>query len=287
MISSIITRLEETIKRFEFTNFSYTQLKRPLSILIYKDWLKQGLNAEMTYLEKHLAIKAKPQTQWPSAKSVIVIAQNYIPHPSSHNPLPLNEVQIAKYAQGHDYHHWFLQKLDDLCKELKSQFPGEDFVAMTDSAPIMERNWAYESGLGWFGKNSCLINKDYGSFHFLGEIVTSLELQARKDLHHDLCGSCTKCIDACPTMAIEEGKKIDANKCISYWTIETRKTPPKSIINNFTNWLFGCDICQDVCPWNIKNFKLTKNINNKPNVNQLVDDLHWLLQESNHQLKKN
>ena len=281
MTSTIITRLETAIKSFEFTNYSYTPLKKPLSLAIYEDWLKQGHNAEMSYLKRHLPEKSHPQKKWPQAKSVIVIAQNYLPHPApSAPPLPLKEVKIAKYAQGMDYHHWFTEKLEQLCVELRQAFPAEEFIAVTDSAPLMERNWAYESGLGWFGKNSCLLNQNYGSYHFLGEVITSLSLDNSKELHSDLCGKCTRCIEACPTEALSDGKTLDSNKCISYWTIETRKTPPRELITNFSNWLFGCDTCQEVCPWNIKAFQLEKT-EKAPDKKQLEKDVQWLLQQSN------
>ena len=291
MAKTIIARVEQAIKSFTFTNFAFTPLQKPLTIESYEKWLQNGMHADMTYLEEHLPAKKDSTSQWPWAKSVIVIAQNYLPHPAPlKNLLPLSLAKIAKYAQGQDYHHWFKQTLEQLAYLLKEQFPQEEFLAITDSSPFLERNWAYESGLGWFGKNTCLINPEYGSFHFLGEVLTSLELPPQREKVHDFCGKCTKCIDACPTQALSSDKTLDANKCIAYWTIETRKTPPPSLLPHFGSWLFGCDICQDVCPWNQKAFSLPKTQDKKLNATDIVDlckDLKWLLELSNKQLLRN
>ncbi|MCB9026303.1 MAG: tRNA epoxyqueuosine(34) reductase QueG [Bdellovibrionaceae bacterium] len=286
MTNDIIARVELTIKNFDFTNYSFAKLQKPLTIDIYENWLNKGLNAEMQYLERHLPIKKDPHQQWPQAKSLIVFTQNYLPHPSPlTQPLPLKFVKISKYAQGHDYHFWLKERLNRLCLQLKEMFPEEEFIPMTDSVPLLERNWAFESGLGWFGKNTCLIHPKYGSFHFIAEILTTLELESQKETLPDFCGKCNKCIEACPTQALEENKILDANKCISYWTIETRKTPPRDIINNFGSWLFGCDICQDVCPWNIKAFSV-KDMVKCNNEKDLIEDLKWILEQSNKQLLK-
>lgn len=262
------------------------KLKKPISIEIYKNWLEQGMNADMGYLQKHLEDKEHPQLKWHPAKSLIVIAQNYIPHPSPvDSPIISSSLKIAKYAKGSDYHHWFLSQLNDLCEQLGKLFPNDSFIPATDSSPLLERNWAYESGLGWFGKNTCLINKNYGSFHFLGEIITSLDLEPKVSIHPDMCGTCTRCIDACPTSALDHQKQLDANKCISYWTIETRKVPPQNLRAQFGNWLFGCDICQDVCPWNHKAFSIKAEP--APSQKDLIKDLMWILTQSNKSLLKN
>ncbi len=285
MTKDIVTRLERVIKEFDFTNFSFTPLQSPKTFPYYQNWLDQALNASMEYLQRHAKAKANPHSYKPWAKSIIVIAKNYIPHPSpSDGDMSFTELKIAKYAKGKDYHQWFHRDLQDLCERLTLLFPNDIFSAHTDTAPILERNWAQESGMGWFGKNTCIINKDYGSFHLLGEILTSLPLPLPDTVHPDLCGKCTRCIDACPTQALEN-KLLNANKCISYWTIETRKTPPLELRNKFENWIFGCDICQDVCPWNHKAFQ-TEKIKNNIDLDKLEAELQWLLNQSHNSLAK-
>lgn len=286
MNEDILSRLKQVIKEFDFTNSSVIGIKTPLTIQQYNDWLNNGYHAGMKYLKDHADIKENPNLKWPGAKSIIVLSQNYFPHPS---PTPamanVRHLKIAKYARGSDYHHWFLQKLSTLAIKLKESFPAEEFWAHTDSSPLLERNWAFEAGLGWFGKNSCIINQNYGSFHFLGEIVTTTSIHQKIEIHPDLCGKCNRCIEACPTKALTENSTLNANKCISYWTIETRASPPHELRNKFQDWFFGCDICQDVCPWNNKAFKVTAD-DYTLNLIELELELKWILESSNHSLNK-
>jgi len=210
-------------------------------------WLLKGFQGEMKYLENHFDMRVDPTKLVPGAKSVITLLFNYFPEKIQDNSSP----KIAKYAYGKDYHLVIRQKLNEFLfniKESIGQVEGRGFV---DSAPVLERSWAAKSGLGWIGKNGNLINKKKGSFFFLATLITDLELQPDNPLPQDYCGTCTKCIDACPTQAILPNKTLLANQCISYFTIELNSaTLPDNLAAKANNWVFGCDICQDVCPWN-------------------------------------
>lgn len=208
------------------------------------------MHADMAFLERHLPFKEDPTSYFKQAHSAIVFAVDYIPHP---NPTDKSsELTLAKYAQGEDYHNSLKKIMLHLIEQFKLDFPDEYFECFTDSSPIMERDLAYQAGLGWFGKNSMLIDQKKGSFFFLAEIFTSLKLDVATTLHPDRCGKCTRCIDACPTDAIVEGRKIDSNKCISYLTIEAKSPATENLRHGIGEWFFGCDICQNVCPWNEK-----------------------------------
>jgi len=185
----------------------------------------------------------------PGAKSVISVLMNYFPA----EKLPENNnYKIAKYAYGKDYHLVIREKLDLLIKEIKERIGDFEVRAFTDSAPVLDKAWAEKAGLGRIGKNSCLIHPKLGSFVFIGELITNLELEYNSQRINDLCGGCTRCIDACPTGAIIAPWLLDARKCISYYTIEYRGDLPPDEKEKFKDWIFGCDICQDVCPWNRK-----------------------------------
>jgi epoxyqueuosine reductase len=210
-------------------------------------WLLNGFHGEMKYMENHFDMRVDPTKLVPGAKSVITLLFNYFPEKSQDNSSP----KIAKYAYGRDYHLVIRQKLNAFLITLREhigQVEGRGFV---DSAPVLERSWAAKSGLGWIGKNGNLINKKKGSFFFLATLITDLELQPDNPLPQDYCGTCTKCIDACPTQAILPDKTLLAHQCISYFTIELKSTElPDNLATRANNWIFGCDICQDVCPWN-------------------------------------
>ncbi len=209
-------------------------------------WLKRGLHGEMKYMENHFDKRLDPTLLVPGCKTVITLLYNYFPEKQTHNP---DQPQIAKYAWGEDYHTVIKDKLHQLLADMRSiagQIEGRVFV---DSAPILEKAWAVKSGAGWIGKNTNLLRKSTGSFFFLAEMLLDLELTAdAPDTDH--CGTCTACIDACPTGALDQPYELDASKCISYLTIELRKEIPSAFHGRFENWMFGCDICQDVCPWN-------------------------------------
>ncbi len=210
-------------------------------------WLNKGFNGNMHYMENYFDLRIDPSKLVPGAKSVITLLLNYFP-----NELQRHEGnKISKYAYGKDYHEIIKSKLNFLLKEINveiGQINGRGFV---DSAPVLERTWATKSGLGWIGKNGNLINKQSGSFFFIATLITDLDLEYDNELVKDYCGTCTKCIDSCPTEAILPNKVIDGSKCISYFTIELKDAIiPHAMKGRFDNWLFGCDTCQDVCPWN-------------------------------------
>ncbi len=260
-------QIQSLLTEFSFDQVSALPLTTPVSMSFYQSWLDEGLNAQMSYLRDHLETKKDLKHILPDAQSTIVVTESYFHHPEPHESLKdVNQAfHIAKYAQGIDYHYWFKNKLQQACEKLKSAFPEHHFLPATDSQPIMERDFAYQAGLGWFGKNTCVIHSNKGSFFLIGEIITSLPLSSTLPditvLHPDRCGKCTKCIEACPTEALSADSdshtktKLDASKCISYWTIEAKTTPPLALAKKFGTWFFGCDICQDVCPWNQKVFE--------------------------------
>ena len=209
-------------------------------------WLKQGLHGNMGYMENHFDLRVDPGKLVPGAKSVITLLKNYFP-----KQILNGELVISKYAYGKDYHTVIKQHLKAMIAELQQgigQFNGRGFV---DSAPVLERSWAQRSGLGWIGKNGNLINKQSGSFFFIATLIVDVELNYDDPFAKDFCGSCTRCIDACPTDAILPDKTVQGNKCISYYTIELKdEIIPEEMKGKFQNWMFGCDVCQDVCPWN-------------------------------------
>lgn len=281
-------KLNDIIEAYNyFDDFGFSSLKKPLSLSFYESWLEKGYHGEMKYLKAHLDTKKDPQKLMKRARSAIVMTKNYLPHPEPKKIL--KNVRVALYAQGKDYHYWFQEKLNHLCKDLQKLYPSEEFIAFSDSKPVLERDLAYKAGLGWFGKNSCIINEKKGSLFFIGEIYTTLNLQSFKPLHPDRCGTCTKCIDACPTDAIVKNKTLDARKCISYLTIESKKNPPENLRSKIGDWLFGCDICQTVCPWNEKAFGVEtfQTTSQKEERENLAEDLRWILENSNKQLQKN
>lgn len=210
-------------------------------------WLNKGMHGSMHYMERYFDLRIDPAQLVPGAKSVITLLLNYFPKEQQ----AVDSPKISKYAYGKDYHEVIREKLNKYIGYIKSgigEFHGRGFV---DSAPVLERTWAQRSGLGWVGKNGNLINKQIGSFFFIATLITDLELEADEPFARDYCGTCTKCIGACPTNAILPNKIIDGSKCISYFTIELKEMLiPGEMKNKFENWMFGCDICQDVCPWN-------------------------------------
>ncbi len=200
----------------------------------------------MSYLENHFDKRLDPRLLVPGAKSVITLGYNYFP---TEDLSQASQLKIAKYAYGEDYHHVIKDKLKSLLAELRLSIGDIDGRAFVDSAPVMERAWAQRAGMGWIGKNSLLLNKRMGSFFFLAELIIDLELDYDSPVK-DYCGTCTACMDACPTEAIPEPYVVDGSKCISYFTIELKEAIPEEAKGKFDNWIFGCDICQDVCPWN-------------------------------------
>ncbi len=212
-----------------------------------ENWLHKGMNGEMKYMENHFDLRVDPTKLVPGAKSVITILLNYYPAEQQHAETP----NISKYAYGSDYHEVIRAKLNEFLFFLREKFGAVEGRGFVDSAPVMERSWATRSGLGWVGKNGNLITKKSGSFFFIATLITDLALEYDDPFAKDFCGSCTKCIDSCPTDAILPNKVIDGSRCISYLTIELKDMLiPSNLQGKFENWMFGCDICQDVCPWN-------------------------------------
>jgi epoxyqueuosine reductase len=211
-----------------------------------ENWLNQGLHGKMQYMANYFDLRIDPSKLVPGAKSVITLLKNYYPQ----EPMS-SGFKISKYAYGTDYHNIIKASLKNMmmaAQEKIGQFSGRGFV---DSAPVLERAWALRSGLGWIGRNGNLITKQSGSFYFIATLITDLELDYDDPFAKDYCGSCRRCIDACPTEAISEDKVISGNKCISYFTIELKdEIIPEEMKGKFQNWMFGCDVCQDVCPWN-------------------------------------
>ncbi|MDI9357390.1 MAG: tRNA epoxyqueuosine(34) reductase QueG [Phycisphaerales bacterium] len=210
-------------------------------------WLSQGLHGTMSYMERYFDLRVNPKKLMPSARSVITLLKNYYPAQLQKNNAP----KISKYAYGKDYHFVIKQQLKIFLTDLQDQigsFEGRGFV---DSAPVLERAWAVKSGLGWVGKNGNLITPKTGSFFFIATLITDLPLLADTPFVHDFCGTCNRCVDACPTQAILPNKEIAANQCIAYFTIELKDLLPSyEVKEKLNNWMFGCDICQDICPWN-------------------------------------
>jgi epoxyqueuosine reductase len=201
----------------------------------------------MHYMEKNFELRVNPYKLVPGAKSVISFLVNYFPDENQEKNIP----KISKYAYGKDYHTVIRPKLYWILEEMKSKFGDFQGRGFVDSAPVLEKSWAAISGLGWIGKNGNLINKKKGSFFFIATLIVDIELEYDRPMAADFCGTCTRCIDACPTSAIEPGKVVNGSKCISYFTIELKDLLiPDSMKDKFDQWMFGCDVCQDVCPWN-------------------------------------
>ncbi len=209
------------------------------------DYLNAGYHGEMNYMENHFEMRTDPRILVPGCKSVISLMYNYFPEQKQEEGIP----KISKYAYGTDYHNVIRKKLKQFFYRIENEIGKVEGRAFVDSAPVLEKSWAARSGLGWIGKHSCLIAKQQGSFFFIAELIVDLELEYDTPINN-YCGSCTRCIDACPTAAILPDKILDASKCISYLTIELRDKIPNELSGNSEGWIFGCDICQDVCPWN-------------------------------------
>ncbi|MGE0526579.1 MAG: tRNA epoxyqueuosine(34) reductase QueG [Bdellovibrionales bacterium] len=323
-----VSCVEEELTRAGFSHFGFSALERPLSMDLYREWIRDGRHAGMDYLERHADLKESPASFMPRAQTAIVVARPYFPHPY---PQPYGALdfsaRIALYASGEDYHFHFRRELEEVAANLRRVFVNQEFLCFTDSAPILERDLAYRAGLGWIGKNTCLIHPKKGSLFFLGQILTSVNLSsvdmedAQTSPIPDLCGTCDRCLRACPTQALVAPRTLDANKCISYWTIEAKADASLELRTQIGDWFFGCDICQTVCPWNEKLHgkaemqKLsvaattltqtpTHALRPKPeresahaqepvranaestSTDRLIDDLRWVLTSSSRQIQK-
>ena len=211
-----------------------------------EQWLNKSMHGEMQYMENHFDKRLDPTKLVEDSKSVVSLLLNYFP---SNEPQDKTAPKISKYAYGDDYHFVIKEKLKRLLEFIYEEIGEVSGRAFVDSAPVLDKAWAAKSGLGWVGKNSNLITKDTGSFYFIAELIIDLPLNYDNPTT-DHCGTCTACIDACPTKAIVDPYVVDGSKCISYFTIELKNELPSSMKGSFDNWMFGCDICQDVCPWN-------------------------------------
>ena len=250
-MSNVVTHTQ-LIKNFAATlGFDHCGIAR--SQLLDEDarrlesWLSKGMHGTMQYMENHFDMRIDPGKLVPGARSVITLLLNYFPAQQQSADAPA----ISKYAFGNDYHGVIREKLRELIQLIKRDVGEVNGRGFVDSAPVLERSWAQRSGLGWVGRNGNLINKTSGSFFFIATLIVDIELQYDDAFAKDYCGTCTRCIDECPTEAILDDKVIDGSKCISYFTIELKDALiPMAMKGKFDNWMFGCDICQDVCPWN-------------------------------------
>lgn len=246
--------LDKWKTEFDFEQIEISELKTPITIDFYKKWLAKNEHGSMQYLETHLPTKHNPRLLNSDLKSAIVFTQSYLNPPqelSTSHP-----ARTALYAQTLDYHFWLKDKILKVILELQKLFPEETFLPFVDSGPLMERDMGYQSGLGWFGKNSCLIHPKNGSLFFIAEILCSLNVEnSTIEPLPDFCGTCTRCIDICPTRAIKDDRSLKADRCISYLTIESKTAPPIEFREKIGDWFFGCDLCQTVCPWNQKPIK--------------------------------
>ncbi len=212
-----------------------------------RQWLEKAYHGEMTYMENHFGKRADPTRLVEGSRSVITVLHNYYPQKRQGKE---SRYRISTYAYGKDYHAVIREKLHSAAKKIAEITGNFRYRAFTDSAPIMDKVWARKSGLGWIGKNTCLISKKHGSFFFIGHLVCDLELENDREETKNYCGTCRKCLDACPTGALIKPGILDARKCISYLTIELKNEMPEDLAEKTAPWIFGCDVCQDVCPWN-------------------------------------
>ena len=239
--------IKETAKSlgFDFCGISKAEFLEEEAPKVEK-WLNQNMHGRMSYMENHFDKRLDPTKLVSGAKSVVSLLYNYYPEQDLATD---NQYKIAKYAYGKDYHFVIKDKLKDFMHAVYEQIGEVAGRVFVDSAPVLERVWAEKSGLGWVGKNSLLLNKQKGSFFFIAELIIDLDLVYDSPVG-DFCGTCTKCIDACPTDAIPMPYVVDGSKCISYYTIELKDNIPDEAKGKLKDWVFGCDICQDVCPWN-------------------------------------
>ncbi|TQO38163.1 epoxyqueuosine reductase [Arenibacter algicola] len=210
-----------------------------------ENWLKKNMHGEMGYMENHFDKRLDPTKLVEGSKSVISLLLNYFPGESQKE----NTYKLSKYAYGQDYHHVIKSKLKELQNFISEEIGEVSGRAFVDSAPVLDKAWAAKSGMGWIGKHSNLLTQQVGSFYFIAELIVDLELEYDHRVT-DHCGTCTACIDACPTQAIVEPYVVDGSKCISYLTIELKNEIPSEFQGKMDDWMFGCDVCQDVCPWN-------------------------------------
>jgi epoxyqueuosine reductase len=252
MLASAKARYTQLIKQkahelgFQFCGISKAEFLEEEAPRL-ENWLNANKHGKMAYMANHFDKRLDPRLLVDGAKSVVSMLLNY--YPESEIESGEDGYKISKYAYGTDYHFVIKDKLKTLLQCINEEIGEVNGRAFVDSAPVMDKAWAKKSGLGWVGKNANLLNRSMGSFFFIAEIIIDLELEYDGPVK-DYCGTCTRCVDACPTEAISEPYVVDGSKCISYFTIELKEQIPQDVKGKFENWIFGCDICQDVCPWN-------------------------------------
>jgi epoxyqueuosine reductase len=246
----LTARVKAEAKRIGFDLVGVTGPASPSHLDVYHQWLTEGRHGSMNYLADERALKRRsdPLQILPECQSIITVAVNYFPGDHQHAE---NTPRVAAYAQGDDYHDVLIERLEQLARFIETQAGGSvPYRKYSDTGPLLEREFAQRSGLGWIGKNTCLINHSHGSYLLLAELLLGVQLEPDAPFDEDRCGTCTRCVDACPTSCILPDRTIDARLCISYLTIEHRDFVPHELREKIGDWLFGCDICQQVCPWN-------------------------------------
>ena len=247
---SISQAIKEEALRLGFADCGFSKAEAlPEDAERLKHWLEQGYHARMGYMTNHFEKRTDPTQLVEGSQTVISLLYNYYSDRKQADP---EAPVLSKYAYGKDYHFVMKEKMNLLFDFIKSVHPEAEGRVFVDSAPVLDRAWAHRAGLGWIGKNSNLISRTAGSFVFIGEIILDLELEYNQTPENDFCGSCTRCIEACPTEAILDNRTLDAERCISYQTIENKGDISDGLSGKLANRVFGCDICQDVCPWNRK-----------------------------------
>jgi epoxyqueuosine reductase len=275
-MASFTERIKQKASEIGFHKIGVARAETLSSETVYlREWLEKDFHGEMRWIEREPEKRTDPKLIFPEAKSVVALALNYYtPHEHEQNPA---KGKVSRYAWGDDYHDVVKDKLRELLTWIKAEIPNADGKLCVDTAPIMDKAWAQRAGLGWIGKHSNLITKEYGSWVFLGEILLNLELEYDQPIEANHCGSCTACLDACPTGAIVAPFQVDSRACLSYATIELRSLElPAEIEKNLNGWLYGCDICQDVCPWN-RFEKPTEEARFEPRAGNVSADLDEIL----------
>jgi len=246
---SLVERIKAKGREIGFDLVGIASAEPSIYADYFRQWLAAGRAGTMRWLSERLDERTDPTAYFPGTRSIICVACNY--RVELESPAPADHGRVARYALGDDYHTVMKDRLHDLADWLRAEVPGTQTRSSVDTAPVMEKELAARAGIGWMGKNTCIINEKIGSFVLLGQILTTLDLPADQPVD-DRCGTCTRCIEACPTSAITDEYQMDASRCISYLTIEHRQEIPVELQPKIGDWLYGCDICQDVCPWNRK-----------------------------------
>ena len=251
-MSSLETRVKEQAHSLGFELAGIAPAGEADGFAHLQDWLAQGFAGEMDYMQRHADARRHPESILPTVRSVVMVGINYKQEPGVRDQESGVSGRVSCYAGGLDYHDVLRDKLKALLAWIESEVPGTRGRAVIDTAPLLERDFARRAGLGWFGKNTMLIHKKLGSYFFIGALLLDLVLQADEAFQTSHCGSCTRCLDACPTEAFVGPHQLDARRCISYLTIELRGSIPEGLRPLMDDWIFGCDVCQEVCPWNRK-----------------------------------